>query len=70
MLKNVTKTKSAQVFRTAWEKSTTEDISVKTFRDSGLFPFDARRPLTTLKIEPSKIFTASKDVSTFKEKTT
>ncbi|MEW8544190.1 MAG: hypothetical protein AB2693_11710, partial [Candidatus Thiodiazotropha sp.] len=55
----VTKAKFAQVFKCAWEKATTVEISVKAFRDSGLFPLDARKPLSTLKMEPSKIFSSS-----------
>ena len=55
----VTKQKFAQVFKPTWEKATTIDISVKAFGDSGLFPLDARRPLSTLKMEPSKIFATS-----------
>ena len=52
----VSKPKFAQAFKPAWEKATTVDISVKVFRDSGLFPLDARKPLSTLKMEPSKVF--------------
>ncbi|XP_060584711.1 uncharacterized protein LOC132740757 [Ruditapes philippinarum] len=52
----VTKQKFAAVFKQAWEKSTTVDIAVKAFRDSGLFPMNPKKVLGTIKMEPSTIF--------------
>ncbi|XP_061169161.1 uncharacterized protein LOC133178483 [Saccostrea echinata] len=49
----VTKTKFASVFRNAWMKSTTPDVAVKAFKESGLFPFNPSKPLSTVKMQPS-----------------
>ena len=54
--KYVSTLKFAQVFKPALEKATTVDISLKAFSDSGLFPLDPSKPLSTLKMEPSKVF--------------
>jgi hypothetical protein len=52
----VTRVKFAKVFKSAWESACPVDISVKGFRDSGLFPFDPTKVLDTLKMEPSRVF--------------
>ena len=52
----VSKLKFAQVFKPALKKATTVDISLKVFSDSGLFPLDPSKPLSTLKMELSKVF--------------
>ena len=55
----VTRSKFAGVFREAWDQACTVQVSVKGFRESGLFPFDPSKVLGTLKMEPSKTFSGS-----------
>ncbi|XP_060602779.1 uncharacterized protein LOC132755864 [Ruditapes philippinarum] len=43
----VTRVKFAKVFKSAWESACPVDISVKGFRDSGLFPSDPTKVLDT-----------------------
>ncbi|XP_053402897.1 uncharacterized protein LOC123562153 [Mercenaria mercenaria] len=53
---HVTKKTFASVFKTAWEKATTVSVAVHGFRDSGLFPLNASKVLSTCKMDPSNIF--------------
>lgn len=52
----VTKSKFAAVFKHAWGRSTSLEISIKAFCDGRLFPLDPRKVLGTLKMKPSTIF--------------
>ena len=52
----VTKRNFAQVFRSAWEKSTTLDVAMKGFWEAGIFPIDPIRVTKSIKLEPSKMF--------------
>ena len=53
------KQRFAAVFKQAWEKATTLETSIKAFRDSGIFPMNPTRVLSTLKMEPSRVFDQS-----------
>lgn len=63
---NVTKSSFAKVFKQAWCKSSTTEITINSFLDSGLFPLDVSQVIKTIKTEPSKIFssTSLSDLST------
>lgn len=52
----VTRSTFSGVFKSAWTSACTTDISVKRFRESGIFPLDSFKVLGTLKLEPSKVF--------------
>ena len=56
---NVKKSSFAKVFKQAWCKSSTSEIAIKGFRDSGLFQLDASQVLKTIKMEPSKILSST-----------
>lgn len=52
----LTKRNFASVFKSAWEKSCTIEVAVNGFRDTGLFPLNSERVMSTFKMEPSKLF--------------
>ena len=54
--KFVTKVTFARVFKQAWKKSTTVDVAVKGFQESGLFPLNMNVVIKSVKLEPSQLF--------------
>jgi len=55
----VTKHTFARVFKQAWKASSTVDAAVKGFMEAGLFPLDVNRVVSSIKIQPSQVFTCT-----------
>ncbi len=53
---NVTKAVFARVFRGTWELSATAENAIKGFNQSGLFPFNKAKVISSLKLAPSNVF--------------
>ena len=58
----VTKTPFAGVFKQAWNASTTVEDAVKGFQEAGLFPLNPAAVMSSMQIEPSKIFCPHKPI--------